>query len=228
ISSGVTGSHGDIEGVCIEPVTAQVMMTFSDLRMFRRDERGRPHREIGARAALDSKGRDTCAKRRGMDRRATRWSASAERLRSTSTSRGNVMRRSFKSRLPSARALLAVALISLSARAQPELSAEAVRVDRLAQEVARAESVRRVKLLQRTYAQYAQFGLWDQMAALFAENGEPFSATSVYADERPSPSTSRGRAAAASKGCLRADCTRSYCQAADQRVGRRPDGQGTL
>lgn len=82
------------------------------------------------------------------------------------------MRRSVKSRLPNASALLAVALISLSALAQPELSAEAVRVDRLAQEVARAESVRRVKLLQRTYAQYAQFGLWDQMAALFAENGE--------------------------------------------------------
>ena len=31
ISSGVTGRYGDIEGVWIEPVTAQVMMTLRDL-----------------------------------------------------------------------------------------------------------------------------------------------------------------------------------------------------
>ncbi|MNT10922.1 hypothetical protein D3C72_1457760 [compost metagenome] len=33
ICRGVIGRYGDIEGVWIEPVTAQVMMTFGDLRM---------------------------------------------------------------------------------------------------------------------------------------------------------------------------------------------------
>jgi hypothetical protein len=46
------------------------------------------------------------------------------------------------------------------------------RVDRLAQDVERAESVRQVKDLQRTYAQYSQFGLWDEMASLFAADAE--------------------------------------------------------
>ena len=41
----------------------------------------------------------------------------------------------------------------------------------LARDVDRAESVRAVKDLQRTYAQYAQFGLWREMAALFAADG---------------------------------------------------------
>jgi hypothetical protein len=36
--------------------------------------------------------------------------------------------------------------------------------------VERAESIRDVKNLQRTYAQYAQFGLWNEMSALFAED----------------------------------------------------------
>lgn len=43
--------------------------------------------------------------------------------------------------------------------------------DELARDVDRAESVRAVKNLQRTYAQYSQFGLWDQMAALFTADG---------------------------------------------------------
>jgi hypothetical protein len=47
----------------------------------------------------------------------------------------------------------------------------AARVHRLAQNVERAESVRAVKRLQETYAQYSQFGLWSEMAALFAESG---------------------------------------------------------
>ena len=47
----------------------------------------------------------------------------------------------------------------------------AARVHRLAQNVERAESVRAVKRLQETYAQYSQFGLWPEMAALFAERG---------------------------------------------------------
>ena len=51
----------------------------------------------------------------------------------------------------------------------PSTSA-AARVHRLAQNVERAESVRAVKRIQETYAQYSQFGLWTDMAALFADN----------------------------------------------------------
>jgi hypothetical protein len=53
----------------------------------------------------------------------------------------------------------------------PSMSA-AARVHRLAQNVDRAESVRAVKRLQETYAQYSQFGLWTDMAALFADNAQ--------------------------------------------------------
>ncbi len=44
--------------------------------------------------------------------------------------------------------------------------------DELARDVDRAESVRAVKNLQRSYAQYSQFGLWQQMAGLFAPDGK--------------------------------------------------------
>ncbi len=44
-------------------------------------------------------------------------------------------------------------------------------LDSLARDVDRAESVRDVKTLQRTYAQYAQYGLWNEMSALFAKDG---------------------------------------------------------
>src|SRR5690606_26338496 len=77
------------------------------------------------------------------------------------------------------RALLAQAAILVTlmchgpaAAAQSGPSAEVIRVDRLAQNVERAESVRHVKRLQETYAQYSQFGLWDEMAALFADDAE--------------------------------------------------------
>jgi hypothetical protein len=53
----------------------------------------------------------------------------------------------------------------------PGLSA-AARVHRLALNVERAESVRAVKRVQETYAQYSQFGLWTDMAALFADNAQ--------------------------------------------------------
>ncbi|MGZ3312520.1 MAG: nuclear transport factor 2 family protein [Caulobacteraceae bacterium] len=43
--------------------------------------------------------------------------------------------------------------------------------DALARDVERAESVRAVKNLQYAYAQYAQFGLWDEMGSLFAGKG---------------------------------------------------------
>jgi hypothetical protein len=45
-------------------------------------------------------------------------------------------------------------------------------VDALARDVGRLESLRAVKNVQRSYAQYAQFGLWTDMAALFADNGK--------------------------------------------------------
>jgi SnoaL-like protein len=48
----------------------------------------------------------------------------------------------------------------------------AARVQRLALDVQRAESVRAVKRLQETYAQYSQFGLWTEMAALFTDNAQ--------------------------------------------------------
>jgi len=68
-------------------------------------------------------------------------------------------------------------LVALGAHAvvsgdtSPNTSA-AARVHRLSQNVERAESVRAVKRLQETYAQYSQFGLWTDMAALFADNGQ--------------------------------------------------------
>ena len=42
-------------------------------------------------------------------------------------------------------------------------------VDGLARDVERAEAIRAVKTVQRTYAQYSQYGLWNDMAALFAD-----------------------------------------------------------
>src|SRR6478736_4348205 len=42
--------------------------------------------------------------------------------------------------------------------------------DALAREVSGEESVRSVKALQRLYAQYAQFGLWREIGALFARD----------------------------------------------------------
>ncbi|HTQ36074.1 MAG TPA: nuclear transport factor 2 family protein [Steroidobacteraceae bacterium] len=51
--------------------------------------------------------------------------------------------------------------------------------DELARDVDRAASVRAVKNLQRTYAQYSQYGLWREMAALFASD-----ATYVFDDDK--------------------------------------------
>jgi hypothetical protein len=45
-------------------------------------------------------------------------------------------------------------------------------LDDFARDVTRTESVRAVKTLQRSYAQYAQAGLWDQIGALFTEDGQ--------------------------------------------------------
>src|SRR5499427_8054482 len=60
-------------------------------------------------------------------------------------------------------------LVVVAGDSSPSVSA-AARVQRLAQNVERAESVRAIKRLQETYAQYSQFGLWGDMAELFAEN----------------------------------------------------------
>jgi hypothetical protein len=78
-------------------------------------------------------------------------------------------------RLRSGGLALLVTLVALhtgvAGDTNPSLSA-AARVHRLAQNVERAESVRAVKRLQETYAQYSQFGLWTDMAALFADNAQ--------------------------------------------------------
>jgi len=54
-----------------------------------------------------------------------------------------------------------VLMLALPARADSAL-------DSFARDVDRAESIRAVKDLQASYAQYAQFGLWNQVGALFA------------------------------------------------------------
>jgi SnoaL-like protein len=64
------------------------------------------------------------------------------------------------------------ALQAVSAGDQSSGTSAAARVQRLALNVERAESVRAVKRLQETYAQYSQFGLWTEMAALFADNAQ--------------------------------------------------------
>ena len=68
-------------------------------------------------------------------------------------------------------ATLGLLQVVVAGDSSPNMSA-AARVARLAQNVERAESVRAVKRLQETYAQYSQFGLWTDMAALFADNGQ--------------------------------------------------------
>ena len=52
-------------------------------------------------------------------------------------------------------------------------------LDELARDVDRAESMRAIKNLQRTYAQYSQFGLWREMADLFADD-----ATFIFDEQR--------------------------------------------
>src|SRR5688572_30705480 len=56
------------------------------------------------------------------------------------------------------------------ATAGTSVTSAATRVYRLGLNVERAESVRAVKRVQETYAQYSQFGLWTEMATLFSDN----------------------------------------------------------
>ncbi len=51
-------------------------------------------------------------------------------------------------------------------------------IDKLARDVERAESIRTVKNLQRTYAQYSQYALWNEMADLFTKD-----AILIFGDE---------------------------------------------
>src|SRR5205085_4321454 len=66
----------------------------------------------------------------------------------------------------------------------------AARVHRLAQNVERAESVRAVKRVQETYAQYSQFGLW----------------TALPSRTTSSPGSARGRTASSPAACTRRWC----------------------
>lgn len=68
-------------------------------------------------------------------------------------------------------AALGAALVLSPAMPAAAQDLSPAQVDDLAREVSRVEAVRAVSDLQRFYAHYAQFGLWDEMAALFASNG---------------------------------------------------------
>jgi len=69
-------------------------------------------------------------------------------------------------------------VVSVVLRAAGGADAGSSRVDALARDVERAEAIRAVKNLQYAYSHYAQFGLWTELGALFAENGE-----SIWGDE---------------------------------------------
>jgi len=63
-------------------------------------------------------------------------------------------------------ALLLVTLAVLTAPARADVA-----LDALARDLDRVESLRAVKMLQSSYAQYAQFGLWNEVGELFAADG---------------------------------------------------------
>ena len=67
--------------------------------------------------------------------------------------------------------LLLSSLACSAAYAAPIDPGMADRVARLDRDVVRANSVRQVKRVQHAYAHFAEFGLWDQMADLFADRG---------------------------------------------------------
>ncbi|MGC1269798.1 MAG: nuclear transport factor 2 family protein [Croceibacterium sp.] len=71
---------------------------------------------------------------------------------------------------PLAAPLAALAPLTLLIAVPAAAQVATAEVDTLARDVSRVESVRAVKDLQRSYAQYAQFGLADEMAALFASD----------------------------------------------------------
>ena len=81
--------------------------------------------------------------------------------------------------------LLALCCAIAASMLLPGISVAEPTLNELARDVDRAESMRAVKQLQRTYAQYSQFGLWNEMGQLFAAN-----ATYIFDDQ-----TVTGRAA---------------------------------
>jgi hypothetical protein len=66
--------------------------------------------------------------------------------------------------------ILSIVLALASGLVLPTIAAGQSSLDELARDVDRAESIRAVKQLQRTYAQYSQYGLWNEMADLFASD----------------------------------------------------------
>src|SRR3954468_11978979 len=67
------------------------------------------------------------------------------------------------------RALAFVCLTLVLSLSQPVLAD--AELDGFARDVERAEGVRAVKNLQSSYAHYAQFGLWNEVGALFTRDG---------------------------------------------------------
>ena len=62
--------------------------------------------------------------------------------------------------------ILAIVLVLACSLVLSTIAVCQTSLDELARDVDRAESMRAVKQLQRTYAQYSQFGLWNEMADL--------------------------------------------------------------
>ena len=81
--------------------------------------------------------------------------------------------------------ILASCLLLVVVAVHPASAVVQGTLDELARDVDRTESMRAVKNLQRTYAQYSQYGLWNEMADLFARD-----ATYIFDDE-----TIKGRTA---------------------------------
>jgi len=74
--------------------------------------------------------------------------------------------------------ILASCLLLVVVAVHPASAVVQGTLDELARDVDRTESMRAVKNLQRTYAQYSQYGLWNEMADLFARD-----ATYIFDDE---------------------------------------------
>jgi hypothetical protein len=74
--------------------------------------------------------------------------------------------------------ILSIGLTAVIGLVLPTAAFSQTSLDELARDVDRAESIRAVKNLQRTYAHYSQYGLWNEMADLFARD-----ATYIFDEE---------------------------------------------
>jgi hypothetical protein len=70
------------------------------------------------------------------------------------------------------KAVAVIAALSMTFATSAPAQGPADSADSLARDVGRLESLRAVKNLQRSYAQYGQFGLWTGMAELFSSSGK--------------------------------------------------------